>query len=60
MRTYWRIAPPPWLGETVRTLALSEGRSQANMLIRLVSEAIQARRAAEANRHQTRSETIHA
>jgi hypothetical protein len=48
MRTNWRITPPPWLGEAVRNLASSEGRTQANMLLRLVSEAVQTRRAIEA------------
>jgi hypothetical protein len=48
MRTNWRIEPPPWLGEAVRKLALSEGRTQSNMLVRLVSEAVQTRRAIEA------------
>jgi hypothetical protein len=48
MQTNWRITPPPWLGEAVRNLASSEGRTQANMLLRLVSEAVQTRRAIEA------------
>jgi hypothetical protein len=44
MATYWRVSPPQHLDREVHQLALSENRSTSNMLLRLVVEAIQARR----------------
>lgn len=44
MATYWRVSPPEHLDHEVHQLALSENCSTANMLLRLVVEAIQARR----------------
>jgi hypothetical protein len=46
----WRVAPPLHLAEAVRQMAMREGRSDTNMLTRLVSEAVAARRAAESRR----------
>jgi hypothetical protein len=44
MATYWRVSPPQHLDREVHQLALSENRSTSNMPLRLVVEAIQARR----------------
>jgi CopG-like RHH_1 or ribbon-helix-helix domain, RHH_5 len=44
MASYWRVSPPEHLDREVHQLALSENRSTSNMLLRLVVEAIQARR----------------
>jgi hypothetical protein len=44
----WRISPPLWLGQRVRELAMSEGRTDSSMLVRLISEAVNARAAIEA------------
>jgi hypothetical protein len=41
---YWRVSPPPHLDQEVHKLALDENRSDSNMLLRLVIEAIQSRR----------------
>jgi len=49
-KVQWRVAPPPHLAETVRNMALAEGRSDTNMITRLVAEAVGARRAAESNK----------
>jgi hypothetical protein len=45
----WRIAPPAHLADAVRKLALAEGRSDTNMINKLISEALAARRSADAN-----------
>jgi hypothetical protein len=44
MATYWRVSPPQHIDREVHQLALSENRSTSNMLLRLMVEAIQARR----------------
>jgi hypothetical protein len=44
MSKYWRVSPPEHLDREVHQLTLSENRSGSNMLLRLVIEAIQARR----------------
>jgi hypothetical protein len=41
--TNWRIRPPRAAAVEIRQLALREGRSLANMLTRLVLEALEAR-----------------
>jgi CopG-like RHH_1 or ribbon-helix-helix domain, RHH_5 len=51
-RFLWRAMPPAHLAETVRKLALSEGRTDSNMLVRLVTEALNARRAADVRVNQ--------
>jgi hypothetical protein len=48
-RTLWRVSPPLHLAEAVRRIALSEGRTDTNTIVRLVSEAVAARRAADAS-----------
>ena len=47
MKRCWRITPSPWLDTQVEALARRENRSTANMLFRLVSEALDARRVRE-------------
>jgi hypothetical protein len=42
----WRINPPDGLHYQVEDMARREGRSVANLLVRLVNEAISARRQA--------------
>jgi hypothetical protein len=42
---YWRVPAPDHLDQEVHRMALSENRSTSNMLLRLVIEAIQARKA---------------
>jgi hypothetical protein len=44
----WRLNPPPGIHHQVRTLALREGRSVSNMLLRLVAEALDARKISDA------------
>jgi hypothetical protein len=44
MPKYWRVSPPEHLDREVHQLALAENRSDSNMLLRLVIEAIEARR----------------
>lgn len=41
---YWRVSPPAHLDLEVHKLALSENRSTSNMVLRLIVEAVQARR----------------
>jgi hypothetical protein len=43
-KTLWRVAPPAHLAEAVRKLAMAEGRTDCNMISRLLTEAITARR----------------
>jgi hypothetical protein len=42
--TLWRVAPPAHLAEAVRKLVMAEGRTDCNMISRLLAEAISARR----------------
>ena len=45
MASSWRVASPPeHIDHEVHRLALSENRSTSNMILRLVIEAVQARR----------------
>jgi hypothetical protein len=45
MASSWRVvSPPAHIDHEVHKLALAENRSTSNMLLRLVVEAIQARR----------------
>jgi hypothetical protein len=46
-RPMWRAFPSPLLADIVRHMALAEGRSDSNMIVRLVSEAVQARQTAD-------------
>jgi hypothetical protein len=48
MKTSWRITPPPNMATELRRMALSEGRSDSAMLLRLIDEALTARRKADA------------
>jgi hypothetical protein len=43
MGVCWRLAPPPGIHSRVRAMATAEGRSVANLLIRLVAEALDQR-----------------
>jgi len=45
----WRITPTPALEYAVESLARKEGRSLANMMFKLLGEAIDARRKADAD-----------
>jgi hypothetical protein len=47
-RIVWRVAPPAHLAQAVRKMALAEGRTDTNMISRLIGEAVSARRAIEA------------
>jgi hypothetical protein len=40
----WRIVPPPQVAYEIHQLALAEGRSRSNMILRLVTEALEKRR----------------
>jgi hypothetical protein len=44
---FWRVAPPPALAAEVRALALAEGRNDADMIRRLLAEAVEQRRRAD-------------
>jgi hypothetical protein len=45
MASSWRVvSPPAHIDREVHQMALSENRSTSNMILRLVVEAIQARR----------------
>jgi hypothetical protein len=45
MANSWRVvSPPAHIDHEVHKLALAENRSTSNMVLRLVSEAVQARR----------------
>jgi hypothetical protein len=46
----WRVAPPLHLAEAVRRLAMAEGRSDTNMITRLIAEAVSTRRALDARK----------
>jgi hypothetical protein len=46
-RTLWRVAPLAHLADAVCKLAMAEGRSDSNMVTRLVSEAGTARQTAD-------------
>jgi hypothetical protein len=48
MTTNWRIKPPAALEYAVEQAARRESRSTSNMLLRLISEALQTRTAAAA------------
>jgi hypothetical protein len=39
----WRIIPPPGIHARVQAMAAEEGRSVANLLVRLVAEALDLR-----------------
>jgi hypothetical protein len=49
MKTSWRITPPTHMAAEVRRIALSEGRTDSATLLRLVSEALQARQRADSS-----------
>jgi hypothetical protein len=45
MSSSWRVvSPPAHIDQEVHKLALAENRSNSNMILRLVIEALQARR----------------
>jgi hypothetical protein len=46
---YWRVRPTPYVRHHVERIAKVEARSLSNTLHRLLTEAIDARRAADAN-----------
>jgi hypothetical protein len=46
-RPMWRAFPSEYLDDALRKTAISEGRSDSNMVCRLVEEALAARRAAD-------------
>jgi hypothetical protein len=39
----WRLNPPPGIHARVRAMAAAEGRAVANLLVRLVAEALEHR-----------------
>jgi CopG-like RHH_1 or ribbon-helix-helix domain, RHH_5 len=47
MARLWRVQAPDHLADAVRRLALAEGRSDSNMITKLIGEAISARNAAD-------------
>jgi hypothetical protein len=47
-RTNWRVAPPPGIAFSVAEIAKREGRSVSNTITRLLGEAVDARRVADA------------
>lgn len=43
----WRINPTPWIEHQIESLSRREGRSLSNMMLKLLTEALEQRRQAQ-------------